>query len=126
MENMVSSITIDRGYTLIEVLVGLALFGAVALPLALFFSSVVAKAVDDDTLNASAIASNIMEQLIATRDIRVGKTEVNYGGKRYFVLVQEQIAGDLTEVRVSAGRSNEDRELFRLYRLFYRLGNATQ
>jgi type II secretion system protein I len=112
-------IVIRGGYTLIEVLVAFAIFGAVAVPLALFLSSTAARSTNDALLDAAQIARNRMEVLIAEKDFsNVSDTE-KIGTRLYSVETTCQANGSLLEVYIKVKKPDDIKIIFTLYRSFY-------
>lgn len=111
--------TTDSGYTLIEVLITLALLGAVAVPLALWLSNIVAHATDVEALDAARLAANRMERLLAANDSIGGQVRIACGLKTYVVATEVRHVQGLREYRISIKRSDDETEIFHLYRCRY-------
>ena len=112
-------ISTERGYTLIEIMVSLALLSAVAVPLALLLADSVTKSVNTAAIDAAAVAANLMEEQLLTRRFEDSTMEVNMGGQKYGARISCRRQGDLFEVSIAVGKENDGKELFRLYRFFY-------
>lgn len=108
-----------KGYALIEVIITLAILGAVAMPLAMFLQSVISKSLNDSVSDAAFIASNYMDKMIATADFDNLESTVIHGGRNYTLDKSCLFEDGIMNVYILIKKSGDEKPLFTLYRGVY-------
>ena len=93
-----------RGYTLVEVLVALALFSVVALPAGRFFLTLTASQTPAQLFWASEIAQTEMEAYLASEEFQPVQKTVDFNGRHWQVDIAATGEGTLKTVKLDVSR----------------------
>ena len=120
---MAKVFTDEKGHSLIETLVALAILIAVLLPLSQLFVRLILNETSRDTMIASQIARSAMERTIAREDYSHANTTISVNNKSWKWVREIEQANGLVKISISVYKSGQPNVIvqfktLRLYRYY--------
>jgi len=109
----------SSGYTLLEVLVVVAILGTVLIPVSVFFQEYINRISSEDLLINHQLAKSEMERALATKHFTDRDTTMIVDSKSFALTIVCEKNGDLLEVTVTSKRSKVDGKPIVLSRYVY-------
>jgi len=109
----------SSGYTLLEVLVVVAILGTVLIPVSVFFQEYINRISSEDLLINHQLAKSKMERALATKYFTSHDTTMIIDSKSFALTTVCEKNGDLLEVTVTSKRSKVDGKPIVLSRYVY-------
>jgi prepilin-type N-terminal cleavage/methylation domain-containing protein len=114
----------DEGYTLLEVLMAMALFLILIIPFYQFILYVTSDPRTIDALNALNLAETEMEKAIIHRTFKTKDYIIESNGKHYKICLESINQGDLIFLRVSVYSQRNSRKLVNFKTCCLERGNS--
>jgi prepilin-type N-terminal cleavage/methylation domain-containing protein len=93
-----------RGYTLLEILIVIAILGMVLVPVSVFFQEYIRKSSSEDLLINKQLAQNMMETVLKTAFYNDMDTVIVLNNRSYQINVRSSTIDDLIELTVTSQR----------------------
>ncbi len=93
-----------RGYTLLEILIVIAILGMVLVPVSVFFQEYIRKSSSEDLLINKQLAQNVMETVLKTAFYNDMDTVIVLNNRSYQINVRSSTIDDLIELTVTSQR----------------------
>jgi prepilin-type N-terminal cleavage/methylation domain-containing protein len=110
---------LEQGYTLLEVIVVVAVLSAVLIPVSVFFQEYITRMSTADLLVNHQLAKSIMEKTLAQKSFANNDTTITVSRKAYEVTTACERYGDLLKLTVSSRRSRVKDKTIELVRYVY-------
>lgn len=100
----------QSGHTLLEVMIAVAIFGAVLIPMAVLFQNYLVRSSNTELLVNHQLARSMMENILANHDYNDSDTTIQIGSKSYHVTVNCSMNNSLERLLIrSEGYSSRAR-----------------
>lgn len=109
----------SKGYTLLEVLIVVAILSIVLIPISVFFQEYIRKMSSEDLLNNKQLAQNVMEQVLKSREFDDRDTVIVLNNRSYQVNIESNAKENMLELVVSSTRAEVDSKPVILKRYIY-------
>ena len=115
-----------KGYTLLEVLIVVAILSVVLVPVSVFFQEYIRKLSSEDLLINKQLAQNVMEMMLKSKSYTDRDTVIVVNNKSYCLNVKSRLENNLILLNVSSNRQELNDKPFILQRYVYQRENKTQ